>query len=108
MLTHAPIVTTDQPPAGWHVLRCAQIEHTRASKIKAAEDPEGDYRRLLAYVYAKTPETILRPGAMTQHCGIDETRARQVLSELMDDGLIAPGATTRLSLTGRQVARGSE
>jgi len=104
--THGPVVTTAQTPAGWHVLRSAQIARARASRVAAAAAPARDYPRVLAYIFGKTPETLMPPGAMAEHCGISEQRAREVLASLVDDGLIAPGATsTRLSITGRHTVR---
>lgn len=101
-LTTGTLARAALPPATTHVRRATLKRAALASRIAAAGDPEGDAWRLLAYVYGCTPVTLMRPGALAEHCGLTDDRADQVLGQLIGKGLLAEGSTvTRASVVGR-------
>jgi hypothetical protein len=105
VLTTGRLTTSAAPAASDHVGRARLARQARAARVKAAADPHGDAERVLAYVYAATPVTIMRPGALAYHCGLTEDRAAAVLTELVERGFLAEGATpVRASVIGPQLA----
>ena len=96
VLTTARLSTSATPRASNHVERARLARQAAASQASAAADPEGDAPRVLAKIYASTPTTIFRPGALAEHCGLTEDRARDVIRDLVDRGLLSAGATTTM------------
>jgi hypothetical protein len=76
VLTTGPLTTTAAPAAMAHVERARLARRARAARIAAGADPAGDAARVLAYVYACTPVTLMRPGALAEHCGISDARGQ--------------------------------
>lgn len=105
VLTTGRLSTRATPAATGHVERAKLARLGLASRITAQADPQGDEGRMLAHIYASTPTTILRSGALAEHCGLTDHRADEVLDLLVSRGLISPGAvTTRVSIVGPLLA----
>jgi hypothetical protein len=105
VLTTGRLSTRATPAATAHVERARLARNAQASQVKAKLDPDGDIARVLSFLYASTPLTIMRAGSLALHCGLTEDRASEVLDILVGRGLLGAGATTRrVSLVGPVLA----